>query len=286
MDLKNCPIMTNKPVCVLGLWEDLYTKMVVNFLEDYKIPYELVLIKPRKRKNNMPAFLSKIIMLIQLFYTGNYIALSKKHVYTYLTAWRFMKYKKSNQYKSLINPFINIDLKNRVKFIVEDVNHVALYRLLEKKKYDIGLLAGVGIVHSEIINLFTKFCLNAHPAPLPECRGGGAIQFTLSKKLQPAASVHYATCEIDAGSILLVSEVEVLPSDNINSISDRVTIHSAEKLVEVTSLFLSGTNLSEIPNKGKLNYWKDCTIVIQKNAEEYLSLLSKNKNQIVRRWPN
>lgn len=260
--------------------------MVIKYLDDYKIPFNLVLVKPKTSKIKFPYILNKIFLFCNMLNSGNYIALSKHSLFTFKLAFQFLKYKKSAQYKSLIEPFINIETSSLANFVIEDINHVALYNFLKKENYDIGLLAGVGIVHSDILNSFSKFCLNAHPGPLPECRGGGAIQFTLSKMLQPAASVHYATSKIDAGSILMVSEIVVLKTDNINSISDRVTIHSANMIAEVVSLFLSGKQLVELPNTGKLNYWKDCTEIVQKEANAYLSKLKNNPNQSVRRWPN
>jgi methionyl-tRNA formyltransferase len=286
MQLKKNIYLANKTVCVLGSYDDIYTKMVVKYLEEYKISYDLVLVKANGHKMQIPRLIHIINLLFNLLYSGNFIALSKSSFYTYLLVWRMLKYKRSRNYKSLVKPFVDINLKKHAKYIVNDVNHVALYKFLEKEKYDIGLFAGVGIVHAEIIGLFAKFCLNAHPAPLPECRGGGAIQFTLHKGLQPAASVHYATSEIDSGSILLVSEIEVLESDTINSLSDRVTIHAAEKLVEVTLLILSGKKMIELQNFGKLNYWKHCTKDIQMSADAALLKLKRIKNQTICRWPN
>lgn len=286
MELKENFDLANKKVCVFGLCDDLYTKMVVKYLEEVKLPYDLILVNSSKQKHNIPGIIKNLNIFFNLMYSGNFLALSKLTYYPYLLAWRMIKYKKSEYYKSLVKPFIGIELRKRAKYMVDHVNHVAMYKILEKEKYEIGLFAGVGIVHAEIIGMFSRFCLNAHPAPLPECRGAGAIQFTLHKGLQPAASVHYATGDIDAGSILLVSEIEVFESDSINSLSDRLTIHAAEKLVEVTSLFLSGRKLNELPNSGKLNYWKNCNQDIQRSAEDALCNLKKLKTQSVRRWPN
>jgi len=286
MALTNKGYLGHRKVCVLGSSDDLYTKMVVTYLEEYRLPYDLVIVKSSERKTHVPRLPQKIVALVNLLYSGNFIALSKMSYYAYLLIWRLLRYKTSDHRQSLIAPFVGVDLTQLAKFVVDHVNHVALYKYLEREKYEIGLLAGVGIVHSEIIGMFSKFCLNAHPAPLPDCRGGGAVQFTLQKGLQPAASVHYVTEDIDAGSILLVSEIEVLKSDCINSLSDRITIHAAEKLVEVATLCLSGKTLVELPNLGKLNYWKSCTQGIQKSAEDALRTLKAGKSQSVRRWPN
>lgn len=273
-------------VCVLGTWNDIYTKMVVKYLEQYEISYHLIIVKAKEDKIRIPRIIRKLNLLFNLLDSGNFIALSRSSFYTYLLIWRIIRYKRSRKYKLLMKPFIDINLEKRTKYIVNDVNNVSILKFLQKEKYDVGLFAGVGIVHAEIIGLFSKFCLNAHPAPLPECRGGGAIQFTLHYGLQPAASVHYANADIDAGSILLVSEIEVLASDSIYSLSDRVTIHAAEKLVEIAFMVLSDKKLTELPNSGKLNYWKNCTELIQRSADSKLRKLKRNPNQITRRWPN
>jgi len=286
MDDQVDSMKVNKKVCVLGVCESMYTRMVVKYLVDAKVSFDLILVKPKVSGPNLPSFIKKCNLLINLLYSGNFIALSKLDYYPYLLILRMLRYKRFNNFNDLMKPFLSVDLKKYVKCTVPDVNHVSLYGVLQEENYDIGLFAGVGIVHYRIIEAFTGFCLNAHPAPLPDCRGGGAIQFTLYKDLQPAASVHYATKEIDAGGILLISEIQVLPNDTLNSLADRVTIHAAEKLVEVAIMILSGRNMKELPNVGKLNYWKDCNRRIQKIADLKLTELRKKSDQNLRRWPN
>jgi methionyl-tRNA formyltransferase len=160
------------------------------------------------------------------------------------------------------------------------VNHVKVYSFIKQKGYKIGVLAGVGIVHREIIESFSEHCLNAHPAPLPECRGGGAVQQTLYKGLLPSASVHFATPEIDAGGILDVEPLSLKPDDTLESVSIRLTFLCAERLAFVTQKLISGGQFEVTENNGQIRYWKDCTKEVQITARRNLKMILPKNQQV------
>lgn len=269
--------MNNEKICLLGVLDEFYTKVVATKFQESNIPFNLILVSKKSSYSRLPAIFQRILGTIQGLYSGRYLALSKFSFFTYKLYLSSIIFNRSAQAKELRKKYMNLDLKEIADYIVPDINHVAVDRILAKEKYSIGILAGVGIVHEEIINGFSNCCLNAHPAPLPECRGGGAIQFTLYNNYEPSASVHYATPEIDAGSILKVSSIPINKQDSLESLALKLTIHCAEVLAETTLKIKNKESVEKTPNHGSLNYWKDCSKAVQKKA---IKNLEQKKRQL------
>jgi len=175
--------------------------------------------------------------------------------------------------KKIVRPFLS-KITQDAK-IVDSINSKSSLKYLKKMKFDLGLLAGVGILSNETLKTFKKFCLNAHPAPLPECRGGGALINTLAQNLVPAASVHIVREGIDAGEILQVAPLKLNKKDCFNSIESRLAIHCAENLSNVVKKIISGKKYKAKKNSGKLHQWKDCTVDKQRTALFNLKKLLK-----------
>ena len=127
-----------------------------------------------------------------------------------------------------------------------------------------------------IIDAFGICCLNAHPAPLPQCRGGGALINTLYYKLQPAVSVHVATAGIDEGEILRVTPLPVCKDDGYDSLNLRLAALCADTLAEVVQELAGGQPVKGMPNTGHLHYWKDCTLERQRAALRQLRRLKES----------
>lgn len=263
-------------ICVLGSVNDLYTQVIVYFLRKNNIKFNLILEKKSSAlmstKSKRKILQIKFSKIIKPLYHGRYKALSKKSLFTYS---EFFKEKIFNftKKKKIVRPFIS-SITQDAK-IVDSINSKSSLRYLKKMKFDLGLLAGVGILSNETLKTFKKFCLNAHPAPLPECRGGGALINTLAQNLVPAASVHIVREEIDAGEILQVAPLKLNKNDCFNSIESRLPIHCAENLSNVVKKIISGKKYKAKKNSGKLHQWKDCTVDKQRTALFNLKKLLK-----------
>jgi folate-dependent phosphoribosylglycinamide formyltransferase PurN len=155
----------------------------------------------------------------------------------------------------------------------DKINSSETHEYLQTSKFDIGVLGGVCILSEGVINCFRKYCLNAHPAPLPQCRGGGALENTLYQGLKPSVSIHIVTPEIDGGDILKVVPIKLDPNDNFFTVGLKLCVQCHRVLATVVADILSGKNLEKISNDGKLYYWKECNIDVQKKAEKNLKRL-------------
>jgi len=259
-------------ICLLGN-SGSYTKMVAKSFDDLNIEYSLIL-EVSKRKNNsvIQKILSYPNKIYNYFDIGKYKGLSKYDIFTYKLFITDIINKKKANYQDLLKVYAEYKPRNKQLFTTPHVNHVQTLKIIQDNSFDIAIFAGVGIVDSVIINALNEYCLNGHPAPLPECRGGGALENTLYYDLDPAVSIHYGTAGIDEGEILRVTPVVLSKKDTFQSISLKLTTMCANELAEVTNSLLNGVTFNTTKSDGKLHYWKNCNKDIQKKALKNLSL--------------
>lgn len=248
--------MQNLKLCVLGRQSDSYTKMVVQRMRDHGLQFTLVLEGGHNTSNGVERLFTRPLNIYRALTSGRFKALPKLSWFTlraFLGEWFFYR---SVAARSILDSLRLVDMKG---VVTPFINHVRTLKLIEREQFDIGIFAGVGVVDSTIIDAFHVGCLNAHPAPLPQCRGGGALINTLYYGLQPAVSVHVATAGIDEGEVLRVTPLTLLKDDSYDSINLRLTLLCADTLAAVTHEFASGQQVKGVPNTGILHYWKDCT---------------------------
>lgn len=254
----------------------IYTKILCKQLDVLGVEYVLIM---EKKTVETDLFFSKafsfLIKLDKLLNSGKYKGLSKFGFFTFRLLIEDFIYKKSFSYKSLINSYEGYIPKTKQIYYTPGVNHIETAKIIEKLELDIGLFGGVGIVSGLIIEKFNKFCLNAHPAPLPECRGAGALENTLYYKLDPSVSVHFGTAGIDEGEIIRVEKLSLSKNDNFQLIGLRLTVLCAESLARVVQDIILNKKLEYKKNDGKIHYWKDCDIIKQKESRSNLKKLLK-----------
>ncbi len=267
-------------VCLLGVADDLYTKLVMAHFTRRAIPFDLIIVQERTPLATLPRWLRRLVGVIIELNSGKYRALSKWSLFPYREYLRQALFYRSNAYRSLVAPYAGLRTADHHPLVVSSVNHVKVRSEIRRQGYRIGVLAGVGIVHGDIIGAFSDCCLNAHPAPLPQCRGGGAVQQTLFRKLTPSTSVHYATPAVDAGGILDVTPLALRPDDTLESLSLRLTMQCADRLAHVTERMLSHEALPVVENTGPLNRWSDCTIEVQRAAHRQLKALLRPRGPV------
>ena len=254
-----------KEFCIMGVENSIYTKIVVNEFKRRNIEYDLILEKRKnllEENNLLNSIALRFSSFIVLLNSGRFKALSKTDLFTYIVLIKYLynyyfhkpNFRKDNKYE---------DLKG---YFVPNINHCRTLKYLKKKKYKFGVIAGVGIIDELIISAFKKNCINAHPGPLPECPGAGALEQTLYKGLDPAVSVHFALSKVDSGEIIKSRKIKIFKSDTFFSFYDRLTLNCGIVLAEVCEEIAKGKTLKSYPNNGSINYWSNCNKNIQKNA--------------------
>ncbi|MDR0985433.1 MAG: phosphoribosylglycinamide formyltransferase [Mycoplasmataceae bacterium] len=98
-------------------------------------------------------------------------------------------------------------------------------------KYEIDLIvcAGyLGILQGNILKEFDHRIINIHPALLPKYGGKGMYGMNVHQAVinnhekESGCTVHYVTDQIDGGSIIMQSKVQVFENDTPESLSKRV----------------------------------------------------------------
>ncbi len=125
---------------------------------------------------------------------------------------------------------------------------------VEKLRPDLVVLAGfMRIISANFIKQFQNKIINIHPSLLPSFKGLDAQKQALE------AGVHFAGCtvhtvveEVDAGSILGQAVVPVLPSDTVESLSDRILREEHILLPKVVESILNKE--IKIDSQGKVSF--------------------------------
>lgn len=258
-------------VVVFGKKDALYTKMVVFNLNKLSINFDLILESDFSNKKKSIFFFSKLKKLLN---SGYFKPLSVFHWFTWFLLFEKLINRNNQVVEEIKNRYKNVKLIPNAIF--SNLNSNDCIVLLKKKKYDYALFSSVGIISKEVINQINVACINAHPAPLPECRGGGAIVCTFFKMLPPSVSVHIATEEIDKGDIFSVKSIKLQQTDNIVTISARLTEMCSIELTNIINKIINKQYVKIIKNDGVLNYWKDWSYSKQIKARKNFKLMLKN----------
>ena len=91
-------------------------------------------------------------------------------------------------------------------------------------KVDLIVLAGwMRIITPKLINAFPNRIINLHPSMLPKYKGLHAIEQALeSGDEMTGVSVHYVNEELDGGEVILQSEVPILPTDDLETLTKAI----------------------------------------------------------------
>ncbi|WP_257286069.1 phosphoribosylglycinamide formyltransferase [Endozoicomonas sp. SESOKO1] len=89
---------------------------------------------------------------------------------------------------------------------------------------DLVVLAGyMKILSPEFVEKFAGKLINIHPSLLPEYKGLGTFRRVLAdQKTRHGCTVHYVTTELDSGAHIIQASLSVEPTDNEESLKQRV----------------------------------------------------------------
>jgi methionyl-tRNA formyltransferase len=136
-------------------------------------------------------------------------------------------------------------LENLYKFKInkfETLKSVNLVDFLKKKKFDLCIQGGTGILKKEVINQFSIGVVNFHPGDLPLYRGCSAPEWQIFENKPVYSTCHFIDEGIDTGDILMK---KILHTHNETYESFRASIYPATAVfvVEVLKSILLDTSL-------------------------------------------
>ena len=99
------------------------------------------------------------------------------------------------------------------------------------------------IIPKEILDYPKYGCINVHASLLPKLRGGAPIhKAIIDGYKETGITIMYMDVKMDNGDIISQSKTEILDSDNLESLHDRLSIMGRDLLLETLPSIISNTN--------------------------------------------
>ena len=126
------------------------------------------------------------------------------------------------------DPNIKIWQPNRLK------KDRAVLAELEALKADVFVVVAYGqILSQKILNMPKYGCINVHGSLLPKYRGAAPIQWAIANGEKfTGITTMQMDIGIDTGAMLLKAELEILPEDNTDTLSEKLASLGADLLIE------------------------------------------------------
>ncbi len=150
------------------------------------------------------------------------------------------------------------------------------YEDILKLNPDIIVTCAYGqIIPSAILDYPRLGCINVHASLLPKLRGGAPIhKAIIDGYSKTGITIMYMDKKMDNGDIISTSETEILDSDNLESLHDRLSIMGRDLLLETMPGIINGTNKRIKQNEEEVTYAYNI-----KREEEHIDL-SKTRREV------
>jgi len=118
----------------------------------------------------------------------------------------------------------------------------SLSKAIDSYQADLVVLAGfMRILSPEFAQKYYGRILNIHPSLLPKFKGLHTHQRAIDAgEKEHGATVHFVTGELDGGPIVMQQKLAILPSDNADTLAQRVLKIEHQIYPKVVSLFAAG----------------------------------------------
>ena len=116
------------------------------------------------------------------------------------------------------------------------------YNTLKDLNPDIIITAAYGqLVPDKILEIPEYKCINVHGSLLPKLRGGAPIQYSiLEDHKKTGITIMYMVKKLDAGDMISKVEVDILDSDNYETLHDKLSVAGRDLLNETLPKIFSG----------------------------------------------
>ena len=153
--------------------------------------------------------------------------------------------KKVGRKKVLTPPPVKVvALENNIKVLQPEKisTDEDTYNTLKELNPDIIITAAYGqLVPEKILEIPEHKCINVHGSLLPKLRGGAPIQYSiLEDHGKTGITIMYMVKKLDAGDMISKVEVDILDSDNYETLHDKLSIAGSDLLIETLTNIFSG----------------------------------------------
>ena len=118
------------------------------------------------------------------------------------------------------------------------------YEYILKKQPDIIITCAYGQIIPDQILEYPKYgCINVHGSLLPKLRGGAPIHHAIiNGDKVTGITIMYMDSKMDSGDIISKKEVEIMDTDNLDSLYSKMSFVGADLLIETLPSIIDGTN--------------------------------------------
>ncbi len=140
------------------------------------------------------------------------------------------------------SPIKSLALENNIEVFTPN-NIKENYETIINSKPDIIITCAYGqIIPKILLDLPTYKCINVHASLLPHYRGGAPIHASiLNGDDETGITIMYMAEGMDDGDIIKEESIKILDTDNITTLSDKLSTLGAKLLIETLPSILDGT---------------------------------------------
>lgn len=149
--------------------------------------------------------------------------------------------KPSNRGEIKYSPIKELALSKGIK-IFQPENIKSQFDDILKEKPDIIITCAYGqIISKEILDYPKYGCINVHASLLPKLRGGAPIHWAIINGYDKTGiTIMKMAQKMDAGDIINQSSIDILDSDTVGSLHDKLSILGRDLLLETLPNIISG----------------------------------------------
>ena len=121
---------------------------------------------------------------------------------------------------------------------------------------DIIITCAYGQIIPQELLEFPKYgCINVHASLLPKFRGGAPIQRAIiTGEEKTGITIMYMDKKMDSGDIIVQEELDILDSDNLETLTDRLSILGRDLLLKTLPSIINNTNSRFSQDSSKVTY--------------------------------
>lgn len=137
------------------------------------------------------------------------------------------------------------ELANRYNIEVFQPEKIRLdYQRILDEEPDIIITCAYGqIIPKEVLDCPKYGCINVHASLLPKYRGGAPIHWSIiNGDKKTGITIMYMDVGMDTGDIISQEEIDILDSDDLESVHDKLSVLGSKLLLETLPSIFDGTN--------------------------------------------
>ena len=153
------------------------------------------------------------------------------------------------------SPIKQVAIENNIEVFTPNKIREDYNRILEINP-DIIITCAYGQIIPKIILDAPKYkCINVHASLLPKYRGGAPIHAAIMNgDAETGITIMYMAEGMDDGNIIKEQSIKILDSDNINTLSDKLSLLGANLLIDTLPSIINGTCDSIKQDESKVTF--------------------------------